>query len=289
MYRTRVVHSGGKGQGFIADIRETDGWVFASGGTYHRTTFLCSQDGETFRKTSVPDTSGLRGLVARAEDDVIVVGEYGLIATTRDHGESWEVADTPVNHCIYRIVDALGSLWAVCDSGVIRSDDGGRTWQRAHSSARMLVCEAIGRRVFFFGDGMHVWNGTSFAEVDVEREAPLTGLAAAPDGTLALIGDGGQVFCSDDEGTTWSRVRTPTDADLEDIAVVPEGLIAVGSDGTVLFSEDARAWELIDVGVDDHLWSALPVEGGLLVGCPAGKILRFDRTGGGRADWEDLD
>ena len=288
MYRSRTVHSARKGQGFIAEIAEADGWFFASGGTYHRSTFLRSQDGESFQKGNVPKTSGLRGLVARAEDDVIVVGEYGMIAITRDRGDSWEVADSPVNHCLYRILDAAGALWAVCDSGVIRSDDEGQSWERVHRSARMLKCESVDRRIFFFGDGMYVWDGSSYTEVDVAREAPLTGLAPAPDGTLALIGDGGQVFCSDD-GLDWTRVRTPTDADLEDIVVVPDGLVAVGSGGTVLFSEDARSWELIDVGVNDHLWSALPVRGGLLVGCPGGKILRFEGGSGGGDDWEDLD
>ena len=288
MYRARTVHSGGKGQGFIAEIDQAEGWYFASGGTYHQTTFLRSPDGERWETTKVPQTSGLRGLVARAADDVIVVGEYGLIATTRDRGDSWEVADTPVNHCLYRILDALGALWAVCDSGVLRSDDEGSTWDRVHNSARMLKCELAQGRLFFFGDGMYAYDGASFSEVHVSREAPLTGLIEI-DGTLVLIGDGGQIFRSD-EGTRWSRVRCPSDADLEDIVAVPGGVVAVGSGGTLLFSEDGERWERIDVGLRDHLWSALAVSDDLLVGCPDGKILRFERNRGSDDDaWEDLD
>ncbi len=291
MYRAHVVHSGGSGQGFIAEIDEADGWFFASGGTYHRTTFLRSSDGRSFEATSTPKTSGLRGLVARAEDDVIVVGEYGTIAITRDRGDTWEIADSAVNHCLYRVLDANGALWAVCDSGVVRSDDEGQTWDRVHRSARMLKCDDVGGRLFFYGDGMYVLDGERFVEVQVDREAPLTGLAQTPEGSLVLIGDGGQVFTSDDTGTNWTRVRTPTGADLEDMAVIEGGLVVVGAGGVVMFSENGRDWELIDVKVKDHFWSVLAIDDGLLVGCQGGKIYRFEGAGASTSssDWEDLD
>lgn len=287
MFSTRVVHSGGRGQGFIAEIAEAEGWLFASGGTYHRTTFLRSSDGETFEKTAVPDASGLRGLCVRSADEIVVVGEYGMIATTRDRGDTWELADSPVNHCVYRVIDAMGAMWAVCDSGVLRSDDGGATWERALRSARMLIATHAQRKCFFYGDGMHVWDGSTFREIDLAREAPLTGLVEASDGALVLIGDGGQVFCSDD-GESWTRVRTPTGADLEDVAVVPNGIVVVGAKGTVMFSELGRNWEIVDIGrAKDHLWSALAVDGGLVVGCQGGKILRLDHDAS--TEWEDLD
>ncbi len=262
--------------GFIAQIVASDGWVYASGGSYHRATFLTSSDGKNFVRRNTPPTSGLRGVLVRSPNDLIVVGEYGTIARSRDHGEVWTNVDETISGCLYRIEEALGAIWVCGDAGlVLRSDDGGVRWQQVHRGGpRLLSIFASGQHVWFVGEQLLRFDGNTFDSVPTPAHAPLCKMDQLPDGSLLLVGDDGQMFHSSD-GSEWQAIRLDTNAAIEDVAALWGGMLAVGSDGTLLFSDSGREWRNLGIDADEHFWCIAPMGQGALLGGNRAAVYRL--------------
>ncbi len=294
-YKLRTAHKQDNSLGFISKISTHDGWAFASGGTYGRTTMLASEDGGPFVKKATPDTSGLRHCLAR-ENDLLVAGEFGMIARSVDQGSSWTVCGNKgarKGGCLYGIAEAFGALLVTGDGGMVhRSDDDGETWQEVRSGGGRLLGLHVrdgGREVLLYGDQLVRFDGRSFETLENPGRAPLCAMAEL-DGVLVLVGDSGQLFFSED-GTDWTSPRLEISADLESVDTVADGILAVGSGGTVLFSEDGRGWTQVDVGSNEHFWSLAPVGDGALVGGAHGAIhhlhVNYESWSPAASDWGD--
>jgi len=279
----RIVRPRKKGTGYVSGITVTDDFVFATGGTYHRTTFLASSDGETFHVRTKAPTSGLREHYAVSSDRVVAVGEYGFIGVTEDQGESWRDLTERKGGCLYCIVEAAnGDLLVGGDSGVLlRSSDRGETWEEVHrGGGRLLGGFADGRRTFFFGDGLRVWDGATLSKVSLEASAPLCGMTRAGE-HLILVGDGAQIFRSSD-GARWEPRRAPASADFESIAPVAGGVVVVGGGSTLLYTEDEGAsFEVptLDHPKGAHYWTVAPCGSGAFLGCESSMVLRLEVAG----------
>ena len=168
-------------------------------------------------------------------DIVFVATDGGLIHSTHDGGETWEVPD------------GLGSpTWV---RRVLKLEDGGDVLY-------VLSSDASGTQLRRSED-----LGDSF-EVIYDLGAYSGDLWAPRDGgtTLYLAGPGGQVLSSDDLGDTWTSLGTfdaaSTRAELTGSEAGAPRLWVV-SDGAALFrSDDAGATYTLKTRLSDY-WSAL--------------------------------
>jgi photosystem II stability/assembly factor-like uncharacterized protein len=262
--------------------------VWAVGGTYHKPTCLYSHDaGRSFVAWATPAVPGLRD--AHLEGDVVwVVGEYGTIATTpASDGETWTRVKVPAaQSCLYTIVpDHRGRLLITGDAGLVLRRAGKRFVKvPTRSKARILnACTEAGCTWLLDSAGMlQRSSAKGFEEVPLaamRAKRPLTMLARTRRGTLIVIGDGGLVLRSVNDGASWKKVPIDSRVDLEWILVTRLGIFVIGDHGSLLVShDDGRSFQGFSSELSGHLWSIAEVGDGLLVGGEAGQIWRITRT-----------
>lgn len=127
--------------------------------------------------------------------------------------------------------------------GLVRSDDGGRTWTEVsllgeadlHALAvaddLLLGAEATTGRLLTSTDDGTTWQERSQIE--------LVALAAHPDGQLLVGSTSEHVVRSDDGGRTWIPVTTRPAV----LAATESGFLAADPDGQVTFSTDGVDWQ----------------------------------------------
>ena len=148
-------------------------------------------------------------------------------------------------------------LWAAGSLGkVVRSDDGGRTWQRQNTPVRETLQDiaawdsenavAVGNQgvVIRTGDGGRTWQ-----QVEAPRSAVsnmLLRVAAGVNGSAIAVGEMGAVLASADYGRSWQRLGDERDITLNDVARQEAHLWVAGEYGKLLHSPDeGRSWNEI--------------------------------------------
>ncbi|MGH8438403.1 MAG: WD40/YVTN/BNR-like repeat-containing protein [Pseudomonas sp.] len=182
------------------------------------------------------------------------VGAYGALLETTDGGKQWnDVADRLDNedqfhlNGIAQVKDA--GLFIVGEQGsMFRSSDDGQTWQKLEGPYQGSLFGVIGtaqpRTLLAYGLRGNLYRSTDFGdswqqiELKAARGALEFGLASATlldDGSLVLVGNGGSVLRSSDDGQTFSVYNR---ADRIALAGVSgrngEGLVLVGQGGVHL-------------------------------------------------------
>ncbi|WP_425312592.1 WD40/YVTN/BNR-like repeat-containing protein [Pseudomonas tussilaginis] len=184
------------------------------------------------------------------------VGAYGALLETTDGGKQWlDVADRLDNedqfhlNGIAQVKDA--GLFIVGEQGsMFRSSDDGQTWQKLQGPYEGSLFGVIGtaqpRTLLAYGLRGNLYRSTDFGdswqqiELKAARGALEFGLASATllaNGNLVLVGNGGSVLRSSDDGQTFSIFNR---ADRIALAAVSgrngEGLVLVGQGGVHLAS-----------------------------------------------------
>src|SRR5688500_19398671 len=105
-------------RGYIAGFAITDEMIVAVGGTSKEGAIvLASPNTRTFDERDTPTEHGLRDVLAVA-DSIWVCGEYGQLALSRDHGESWTALETETKGCLFKLaLGTDGAVWVVGDDG----------------------------------------------------------------------------------------------------------------------------------------------------------------------------
>ncbi len=196
-------------------------------------------------------------------------GEQGRIVFSEDRGQSWyesRVGQTTALITSMATSPAGASaptlLAGTASDGVLRSTDGGRSWQLANAGLR---------------------------DFDVHA------LALAPDWPqpeLALAGTGNRVYRSYNGGRAWKATGLSGVAALG-LALAADGIAFAATEAHGLFRSDdgGRAWQALgDLAHDDPinaicLLPGRPGSSGLVLGTGAGRILQ-SADGGQR--WEQL-
>lgn len=179
------------------------------------------------------------------------VGAYGALMTTRDGGKNWEdVSDRLDNEDQYH----LNSIAAVKDSGLFvvgeagsmfRSADWGETWERLEGPYEGSLFGALGTSepgvVIAYGLRGHLFRSTDFGNTwetvplkaaNGDLEFGLSGGALLPDGSLVVVGHGGSVLKSIDNGRTFAVVNRSDRMSLASVIADEKGnLILVGQGG----------------------------------------------------------
>lgn len=184
---------------------------------------------------------------------------------------------------------------------VVRSPDGGRTWQESEVSidgnknflsairfdtrSGSLVAVGQGGTIARSTDG-----GAQWTKASDEMVGDVRGLIDDPArGRLVAFGTGGMILVSTDSGAHWHAARPPLDLSLREIAATARGeaLIATGRLGAVIRSVDAGAsWQTLSVPYPNPntppdlrgLVAAPSGEAMIAVG-PPGAILRSNADG----------
>ncbi len=224
----------------------------------------------------------------------VAVGERGHILTSTDRGAHWTQATVPTRALLTGVWfhdERLG--WAVGhDESILRTADGGATWQLTHSNPeaerplldvwfadaeRGIAVGAYGA-LLATADGGATWEENPLSPDDYH----LNSIDAAPDGTLYVAGEAGHLYRSDDRGTSWRELSAPYEGSFFGVKPLAGGaLLAFGLRGHLFRSEDrGESWLPIDSGTEATLMAALELaDGRVAVAGLAGTLLE-SRDGG---------
>ena len=226
---------------------------------------------------------------------LVAVGERGHVLVSTDGGASWTQSEVPTRALLTGVFMLDGSTgWAVGhDEVVIRTRDGGATWELVHSAPDAekplldvwFASANDGFAVGAYGGLLTTRDGGSTWEPRQARgddDFHLNGLAAAPDGALYLAAESGHLYRSDDRGATWLPLPSPYDGSFFGILPRQDGtLLAYGLRGHLYRSADRGAtWTTIVTGTEESLACAIELDGGrFVVGGMAGTLLWGDAGG----------
>lgn len=224
----------------------------------------------------------------------VAVGERGHILTSRDRGATWTQAGVPTRALLTGIWmhdDRLG--WAVGhDETILRTEDGGVTWQLVHSAPEaerplLDVWFADSKHGFAVGaygaflataDGGTVWEERHLSDDDFHLNA----IGAAADGTLYIAAEAGHLYRSEDHGESWHALTAPYEGSFFGVLPLGDGaLLVFGLRGKLFRSDDRGAtWTSIATSTESTLMAGLDLGGGhvVLAGL-AGAVLRSDDGG----------
>lgn len=193
-------------------------------------------------------------------DGFLLAGGSEGIAYSYDNGATWQQAE--VEDGMVSVVALVASpnfssdqtaVAATLDQGIIRTNDGGRTWINASFGLESMEVSAL------------AWG------------AGATVMAATSDG----------MYRSRDAGRAWRRIYASEELDIEALVFLPDGVIvaALGKGGLLCSQDDGRHWLLNDQGFQDVQALALCVipAGTLFLGTLERGLLRSDDAG---ATWQ---
>jgi photosystem II stability/assembly factor-like uncharacterized protein len=181
----------------------------------------------------------------------LATGAYGLLLETNDGGQHWtDVADRLDNEDGYHLnaIAQIGGsgLFIVGEMGsMFRSPDMGQTWERVESPYEGSFFGVLGGGqpglVLAYGLRGHLFRSTNFGDswqpielLDGDRpvRSGLSGGSLLADGTIVIVGHGGAVLKSKDNGQSFSVVHRPDRRSLAGaISNERDELVLVGQGG----------------------------------------------------------
>lgn len=151
-----------------------------------------------------------------------VVGEFGLVARTTDHGQHWSN--------LGRDEDVAWNDIAFRDELVILVGEFGKT-RRSRD------------------DGLH-WE-----DIASPRDSSLMGIEIARDGMVVAVGLEGVILVSHDQGASWKEARSGTREHLFGVTHDQDRWFIVGDQGTFLISAPGPdAWRDALAVAGDYTW-----------------------------------
>lgn len=230
------------------------------------------------------------GVAQGADGRLLAVGERGRIFLSDDRGASWRSATTPSAATLtaVRFVDARHVVAVGHDAVILRSADGGASWQLVQSDPEAeepllgLWFDADGRgfaigaygRFLETRDGGVSWEGRELAANP--ESLHLNAIVRVADGTYVIAGEAGTLLRSDDGGEEWVALSSPYAGSLFGLQHMADGgVIAFGMRGHAIRSDDGGlSWSEIDTGVHAALFGGqLLGDGRLVLAGQAGTVL----------------
>jgi photosystem II stability/assembly factor-like uncharacterized protein len=190
-----------------------------------------------------------------------VVGAYNALLETLDGGQTWnDVSDRLDNEDGYHL-NALApikdaGLFAVGEMGVMfRSADWGQSWEKVSGPYQGSLFGVQGTQsastLLVFGLRGNMFRSTDFGnswkpvKIEVSRgtfQIGLSGASLAADGSIIVVGHGGAVLRSTDDGRTFSVFNRPDRLSLSAVTIDGKGdLVLVGQGGVRLASPTGAA------------------------------------------------
>ena len=225
---------------------------------------------------------------------LVVVGERGHVLVSIDNGATWKQARVPTRALLTAVhMHDERTGWAVGhDAVILRTDDGGASWQRVHyapEAERPLLDvwfrdERVGYAVGAYGyflateDGGDHWSPRTVSAHDYH----LNRLVPAGPHRLIIAAEAGVAYRSDDDGNTWRELPSPYHGSwFGALAIDPQRLLLLGLRGHLFRSEDAgETWAQVPTGTKAMLTDAVQVRSDLLLITGLEGTVLISRDGG---------
>ncbi|TCJ97544.1 hypothetical protein [Nocardia alba] len=218
-------------------LASRDGTIWAAGGGRGASAVL-RFDADGWRSRPI-DAHGLRAVLPIGDEKIVVAGESGYLAIVS--AERVERIATDQQGCLYALVDVDASIWVTGDDGFVATLDP-RTSEltvRPRFTENHIVGVVVTPEndlMFVAGHELIQLSADGSVRQVFSGHAPLTAAAFAPDGTLAVAGDEGQLSLAAPGGSPIPCDNVPA-LDLERVLHDPDrdGFLVVGRDGFVGF------------------------------------------------------
>lgn len=225
---------------------------------------------------------------------LVVVGERGHVLVSDDDGESWKQARVPVRALLTAVHMHDARIgWAVGhDALILRTADGGLTWEAAHyapEEERPLLDVwfrdertgfAVGAYGYFLAtvDGGRTWKPRTIDKDDFHLNA----IVPAGDSRLFIAGEAGALYRSDDGGGAWRKLSSPYAGSwFSALALGADGLLLFGLRGSMYRTDDGGgSWTQVSTRTKATLTGALLVKPDLLLVTGLEGALLVSRDGG---------
>ena len=239
-------------------VDDKNGWAVG-----HDAQILASADGGltwTKQFEDLARESPLLDVWFKDASSGFAVGAYGTLLETSDGGKNWEdVSDRLDNedqfhlNAIAAVKDA--GLFIVGESGsMFRSADEGQTWEKLEGpyegSLFGVLATAQPQTLLAYGLRGNLYRSTDFGsnweqvELKAARGALEFGLSGATlldDGSIVVVGNGGSVVISHDDGVTFSVFNRPDRISLSAVTAAGNGNLILAGQGGVRVATVAGA------------------------------------------------
>lgn len=231
---------------------------------------------------------------AAADGALVAVGGRGHILISEDAGETWTQAEVPTRAALTGVFFHDRNLgWVVGhDSVILRTTDGGGTWERVHwapeeESPFFDIWFADADNGFAIGaygsfyvttDGGSTWSFEPVGEYDYH----LHHLARAADGRLYMAAEAGMIYRSEDGGETWIELYSPYSGSyFGTLPLDGDTLLLYGLRGHLYRSEDAgESWTELETGTVAMLTDGLRLDDGRILLTGLGGVTLISEDGG---------
>ncbi len=225
---------------------------------------------------------------AAGGDNVVVVGNQGVILRSGDGGASFERIELPDWPALIDVTVCPDGTFAALayDRVVFVSDDGGRNWQRrslndTEETPQSITCAPDGR-LWVVGSFTFIWSsadlGQSWQETTRDEDAILTTVQFFDAHNGIITGEFGTVLETTDGGATWEALPPLPDEFYPQEALFRDrqhGWV-IGLGGSVLHTSDGgRNWNLQPTGTQVSLFGIEEVAGTLYVVGGEGTMLAY--------------
>jgi len=231
-------------------VDDQHGWAVG-----HDAQILASEDGGVTWTKQFEDLtreSPLLDVWFQDANNGFAVGAYGNLMATTDGGKHWEDAsDRLDNEDQYH----LNAIAAVKDAGLFivgeqgsmfRSADWGQTWEKLEgpyegslfgvigtAQANTLLAYGLRGNLFRSTDFGSTWEPVELKAARGALEFGLSGATLLDDGSIVIVGNGGSVVRSNDDGETFSVFNRPDRISVSAVTAAGNGNLILAGQGGV--------------------------------------------------------
>jgi photosystem II stability/assembly factor-like uncharacterized protein len=245
-----------KGEAFTQLLYDKEHKRYYTIEVLYRSVYQSSDNGLNWSKIANIESGGRNlwhGVYSKELDLIMVIGEKGGIALSRDAGYTWKMATTHVSADLYGayIDPNEGVLLAVGESGVILRSENGTEWQTVKSgttsSLRRVIKDHDSNTLIAFGQNGTIIRSTDGGKIWLSAKTPeyagelRTAFIDYRSNNLIVVGREGGILCSSNSGVSWSLIKSHTRQHFRSATINPKtGTIISAGEGIVRLTHNAN-------------------------------------------------